>query len=96
MVLIGLVSNPLPLISMIISQTVHEDAQSASASSTLPNAFEVLMASQKTASFDDLSLPESLSCVVVRDHRCGDVIEALYIILLDFKTSVCTVLQQST
>lgn len=30
------------------------------------------------ASFDDLSLPESLSCVVVRDHRCGDVIEALY------------------
>ena len=30
------------------------------------------------ASFDDLSLPESLSGVVVRDHRCGDVIEALY------------------
>ena len=30
------------------------------------------------ASFDDLSLPESLSGVVVRDHRCGDVIEVLY------------------
>ena len=30
------------------------------------------------ASFDDLSLPESLSGVVVRDHRGGDVIEALY------------------
>ena len=29
-------------------------------------------------SFDDLSLPESLSCVVVRDHWCGNAIEALY------------------
>lgn len=80
----------------IVSQTVHEDAQSASASSTLPNAFEVLMASQKTVDkatlplkiqernkkdklFNDLvSFFESLSGVVVRDHRCGDVIEALY------------------
>ena len=35
-------------VKFIVSQTVHEDAQSASASSTLPNAFEVLMASQKT------------------------------------------------
>ena len=32
-------------VKIIVSQTVREDAQSASASSTLPNAFEVLMAS---------------------------------------------------
>ena len=42
-------------VKFIVSQTVHEDAQSASASSTLPNAFEVLMASQKTV--DKATLP---------------------------------------
>ena len=42
-------------VKLIVSQTVHEDAQSASASSTLPNAFEVLMASQKTV--DKAMLP---------------------------------------
>jgi hypothetical protein len=30
------------------------------------------------ASLEDLALPDSLSSVVIRDHRCGDRIEALY------------------
>ena len=30
------------------------------------------------ASLEDLALPNSLSSIVIRDHRCGDRIEALY------------------
>ena len=30
------------------------------------------------ASFNDLDLPESLASIIIRDHRCGDIIERLY------------------
>ena len=57
-------------VKFIVSQTVHEDAQSASASSTLPNAFEVLLASQKTV--DKATLPLKIQ---ERNKKDGQVVQ---------------------
>ena len=58
-----------------VSQTlalVREDAQSASASSTLPNAFEVLIASQKTV--DKSTLPLKIQERNEKDKLFNDLV----------------------
>ena len=62
-------------VKFIVSQTlalVREDAQSASAFSTLPNAFEVLIASQKTV--DKVTLPLKIQERNKKDKLLDDLV----------------------
>ena len=62
-------------VKFIVSQTlalVHEDAQSASASSTLPNVFEFLMASQRAV--DNATLPFKIQERNKKDKLFNDLV----------------------